>query len=416
MFKHIKLFLILSIACLALLLAGCAADHKQENSKNTNDQAANQQSEKHKSEQSAQEAQNKEQSSSQNSGAKEQNQEKKTTRTVVDQTGESVEVPADIKRVVIAFQPFGSIFPLFMGSADSVVATLPGSLDSAQYSLLGKIYPELLNVDTSFYQNDEVNIETVLNLKPDLVLYFAADEKQKQAYKDANIPALGFHVAAGGFDTIKTYNGWIKILGEAFGMEEKANAIIEYNTKDYEEIQKRLSVLKEGDKRRILILNGYSPAKMITSGGEQFPHLWAVNSGAVNVAEGAFTGNKPINMEQVYEWQPEIIYLSTFSPYEPEDLFNNTAKEGDDWSNVEAVKNKKVYKYPLGMFRWYPPNSESILSLWWMSKNNYPELFEDFDLKAKVKDYYSKFYGYELNDEEYEKIFKPDSRASGLSK
>lgn len=401
MYKHIKRFLILSTALLILLLAGCASNDKQSTSENEkNADGANQ------TQQSAPEAEKK----------GEQPQQQKTTRTVVDQTGESVEVPEKIERVVIAFQPFGSIFPLFMGSADSVVATLPGSLDSAQYSLLGKLYPQLLNVDTSFYQNDEVNIESVLNLKPDLVLYFAGDEKQKQAYKDANIPALGFHVAAGGFDTIKTYTAWIKILGEAFGMQQRADAIIEYNMADYEEIQKRLSVLKEEDKKRILILNGYSPANMITSGGEQFPHLWAINSGAINVAQGEFTGNKPINMEQVYKWQPEIIYLSTFSPYDPEDLFNNTAKEGDDWSNVEAVKNKKVYKYPLGMFRWYPPNSESILSLWWMSKNNYPELFEDFDLKAKVKDYYSKFYGYELNDEEYEKIFKPDSKASGLSK
>lgn len=345
-----------------------------------------------------------------------QQNETKQTRIVVDQTGESVEVPTEINRVVIAFQPFGSIYPLFVGSADSVVGTLPGSLDAAEYSLLSKAYPKILEVDTSFYQNDEINVESVLNLKPDLVLYMAGDEKQKQAYKDAGIPALGFRVDAGDFNTVETYNGWIKILGEAFGMEDKAKEIIEYTTKDYEEIQKRLSALKPEDKKKVLILNGYSASNMITSGGKQFPHFWAIGSGGINVAEGAFTGNKPINMEQVYEWQPDIIYLSTFSPYEPQDLINNQAKEGDDWSNINAVKNGRVYKYPLGMFRWYPPNSESILSLWWMSQNNYPELFSDFDLKAKVKDYYSRFYSYELTDEEYEQIFRPDSRASGLSK
>lgn len=347
---------------------------------------------------------------------KEETANENTTKIVIDQMGDEVEIPSEVKRVVITFQPFGSIYPLFMGSGETVVGTLPGSAYAAEYSLLTKAYPELLNVDTSFYQNDEVNVESVLNLKPDLVLYMGGDENQRQGYKNAGVAALGFRVDAGGFNTVETYNGWIKILGEAFDKQEKANAIIEYTTKDYEDIQKRLSTLTEKDKKRILILNGYDSSRMITSGGEQFPHWWAVGSGGINVAEGAFTGNKPITMEQVYEWQPEIIYLSTFSPYDPEDLINNNAKEGDDWSSVEAVKSKRVYKYPLGMFRWYPPNSESILSLWWMSSTNYPELFKDFDLKSKVFEYYDLFYDYKLTDEEYENIFKPDYRASGLTK
>lgn len=43
-------------------------------------------------------------------------------------------------------------------------------------------------------------------------------------------------------------------------------------------------------------------------------------------------------MEQIYKWNPDIIYLSTFTAYKPEDLYNNTAAANDDWSQVKAVK------------------------------------------------------------------------------
>ena len=37
----------------------------------------------------------------------------------------------------------------------------------------------------------------------------------------------------------------------------------------------------------------------------------------------------------------------TSLPCQPDDLYNN-AIDGDDWSNVAAVKNQQVYKFPLG--------------------------------------------------------------------
>lgn len=338
------------------------------------------------------------------------------TRKVVDQAGDTVEVPTDIERVVITFQPFGSIYPLFVGSAKTVVGMLPGSMFAAKYSLLKSAYPEILNVDTSFYQNNEVNVESVIGLRPDLVLYMSGSEKEKELYRKAGIPALGFSVSQADFDTVQTYIGWIDVLGKAFGMEEKAAAIIDYNQKNYDEIQKRLSAVKEEQKKKILVLNSYSATTMGTSGGKQFPDYWARGSGGVNAAAGAFTGNKQITMEQVYEWDPDIIYLADFSPYEAEELMQSKARKGDDWSTVRAAKTKQIYKFPLGMFRWYPPNSESILSLWWMSKTNYPELFADIDLNAKIKEYYSKFYGYSLTDQELESIYHPASEASGASK
>ena len=112
-------------------------------------------------------------------------------------------------------------------------------------------------------------------------------------------------------------------------------------------------------------------------------------------------------MEQVYEWNPSKIFLSTLTSFMPSDLYNNTAGTGHDWSTVAAVEEGEVYKYPLGMHRWWPPSTDSPLSLWWLAKNTYPELFEDIDMSQMTKEYYEEFYGMTLSEEDIEWIFNP---------
>ena len=230
-------------------------------------------------------------------------------KIVVDQAGQEVEVPDKIERVVITFQPFGSIYPLFVGSAQTIVGMLPGSMFAAENSLLKTVFPEILKVDTSFYQNDEVNIESVINMKPDIVLYMASNEKEKEMYQKAGIPALGFNVAAADYNTVKTYNSWIEILGQAFDMEEKAQSIIDYTSKDYEEIQSRLESLTEDEKLNILLLNSYNPTTMTTSGGEQFPDYWCTGSGGTNVASGLLQVTNPLVWNK-YMSGIQILYIS----------------------------------------------------------------------------------------------------------
>lgn len=46
--------------------------------------------------------------------------------------------------------------------------------------------------------------------------------------------------------------------------------------------------------------------------------------------------------------------------------------QGQDWNQLKAVKNKQVYKVPLGIYRWYPPNGDAPLVLKWMAQHNHP--------------------------------------------
>ena len=111
-------------------------------------------------------------------------------------------------------------------------------------------------------------------------------------------------------------------------------------------------------------------------------------------------------MEQILEWNPEVIFISNFTKHMPEDFYKNRIK-GQEWSQVAAVKKGRVYKVPLGTYRWGPWNAESSLMLWWAAQKLHPELFNDYTIEGKIKDFYSNFYRYELSNEEVKLILNP---------
>ena len=117
-------------------------------------------------------------------------------------------------------------------------------------------------------------------------------------------------------------------------------------------------------------------------------------------------------MEQIYAWNPDMIFITNFSSVLPEYLYNNTI-EGDDWSNVKAVQEGQVYKFPLGMYRWFPPSSDTPLALMWLAKTIQPELFADIDIDQEIKDYYVKYYNVELTDDDLQVIYNPAREAAG---
>ncbi len=337
---------------------------------------------------------------------------KSNTRKVIDHTGKEVEIPSEINRIVISsILPLPSVYCLFEGSVEKLVGMHPSSMAAAENSMLPKIVPDIVNVNTDFLQGDELNIEELLNLEPDVVFYSADNTGDYEKLTTAGIPCIGFSTSNWDYDCVETFENWVILLGEVLQQQDKAEGIAQYGHEVYEEIQTVMEQSENIEKPRALILFNYGGGVIRTSGSKFFGQYWLDATGAVNMAED-LVGSQEINMEQIYEWNPDIIYITNFSSYQPEDLYEN-AIEGDDWSSVKAVENKKVYKFPLGMYRWFPPASDTPLVLKWLAKKNQPELFEHIHMEEEVSNYYERFYGITLTDEEIEQIFNPAREAAG---
>lgn len=341
-------------------------------------------------------------------------EEKAETRTVIDHLGNEVTVPAEIKTIVTtSITPMPSVYAMFAGSAERLIGMSPSSKAAAENSLLAEIMPEIKDVSTDFMTGGEVNVEELIKMKPDVVFCHANQEEEYNQLKAAGLSVVAVATSKWGSNSIETFEGWITLLGEVLGEEDKAAGITEYGRNIYNMIQERLANVEESEKPRVLFLYNYKDGVIRTSGNSHFGQYWADASGAINVAGDQDASSLEINMEQIYEWDPDMIYITNFVPYLAEDLYNNEGYEGHDWSVVRAVKEENVYKCPLGVYRWYPPSSDTPLMLLWLAKTNYPELFEDINLEEEMKTYYKTFYNIELTDEDIVKIFNPTREAAG---
>ncbi|MDR2394116.1 MAG: ABC transporter substrate-binding protein [Treponema sp.] len=329
-----------------------------------------------------------------------------------DMIGRQVEVPAKPGRVITdRILPFPSTYFVALRSTMSeVVAMHPASKSAAVNSMLNIMAPNISKASTGIFNGDNPNIEEIMNLNPDLVFAFADLEGALVPYESAGITALGIRAAsAAGGDSLETLRGWFEVLAYTGGDKSRMDAIIEAGKAAQDMIADRLAAAVSPNPSAIFIFSS-SGNNLEIAGGNFFSEYWLKNSGAEDPAATEFQGRKMVNMEQIYAWNPDIIYITNFTPIQPEDIYENTAA-GQDWSSLKAVQNKRVFKVPLGIYRWFPPSGDTPLMLQWLAQKNHPDIFT-YSIEEKIKDYYKQQYAYELSDDEVHFILNPAAAAA----
>ena len=332
------------------------------------------------------------------------------TRTVIDHDGVEVTLPEKVERIVVCdILPLPSVLAVFFDSAEKIVGMSGTSMNAAEKGLLGELYPEILEAETGFIDGSTVNAEELMKLQPDVVFYNASRKELGEQLRKAGFPAVAISVNKWDYDCIETLNQWAALLGEIFPENDKREAVAAYSDKVYKMVQERVQSIPQ--QKRVLYLYQYSESNLLTSGRKFFGQWWADAIGAVNVAQELTTDNSvSVNMEQIYAWNTELIFITNFTTAQPADLYENTVGVYD-WSGIDAVQNRQVYKMPLGMYRSYTPGADTPLTLLWMAKTAYPEQFADIDILAETKAYYSEVFGVELTDQQAASIFAPDADA-----
>lgn len=330
------------------------------------------------------------------------------TVTVVDQNGMEATIPANPERLVTTALPLPSIYALTGEPIEYLVGVHPGSTSAIENSVMAAMYPELVGIADNFIEGTDINVEELLKLEPDVVLYWAEYLEQYEAMNNAGINAVGVKTQANG-DVLTTLESWLEIMGDIFGNTGSVDEVISYGREVEAEIAEKTAQIPDEDKPRVLYLYNHSADDISVSGNDFYGQYWIEAGGGINVAE-ELTGPTSVNMEQIYEWNPDIIVITTFTETMPEDLYNNTI-DGQDWSHIDAVKNGKVYKEPLGVYRWFPPSGDAPLMLMWMAETLNPEVF-DYDMKEEIRDYYARFYNYTLEDDQIEGILAANPEAA----
>ena len=270
----------------------------------------------------------------------------------------------------------------------------PSSKEAYDISILKDLAPNMKKVNTAFVDSDfNINYEELALLKPDIVIVWDFQNDAIEKLAKLKIPAVAIK-----YGTLENVQEGIKLLGDILNRQEKAQKLINYHKDTNKYLASKTKKLENIKRKKILYL--INP-QLTVSSGNSVTNIMIDMAGGENVAKDITTGGSwsKVTMEQIIKWNPDIIILSNFDKILPEDIYNNKF-EGQDWSKINAVKNKKVFKAPIGIYRWDAPSAETPLMIKWIAKVANPELFNDYNIRKDIKDFYLEFFNYKLTDEQ----------------
>ncbi|MFV0406933.1 MAG: ABC transporter substrate-binding protein [Propioniciclava sp.] len=320
-----------------------------------------------------------------------------------DEIGD-VTVPAESFRIATT-APAYTTTVLLLGGADKLVA-LDENYGSNEW-IKGK-YPQLADLPVVFASN-ETNMEALLAETPDLVIYASRyGEDTLKQLQDLGIAAVS---SAKGTNSAEGYSPLYRVrdrqmyLGEVIGGTQLDNAR-EYTDKFTtmrDEIASRTEGIAEADRPTVAQLSSAGEILQVNNGtaiGQETIDL----AGGVNVAKDATgesmgpSGQTRIEPEQLMAWNPEILLVD--SPEHADAITSDPVL-----SSLDAVKNDQIFIIPRGAMSWAYNGPEAYLSMQFFAKSIQPDLFADLDLEANTAEFYAKYFGFTLSDEDIAYLF-----------
>jgi iron complex transport system substrate-binding protein len=307
-------------------------------------------------------------------------------------------------RVVTIPIPAASMFIAVDGGTDRLVGMHQLSKTAIKDRILQRFYPDALNIPSNITGKGfsfVPNVEELVALDPDLVFQWG------HLNDDIIDPLVnaGLNVALIKIGQEEFTRKWLQIMGDVTGKPEKVAAMIKWRDDVAAEVETATKEIPDADRPRTLYFMNYLSSLRV-AGGPSYNNFYIDLAGGKNVAAdlGMFVD---VGIEQILEWDPEVILLNGFElKLSPQDVYNNELL-----ADVSAVKNRRVYKMPLGGYRWDPPNQESPLTWLWLSMILHPDKF-DWNLSDRIDKNYRFIYGQGVTAEDVRNILRFDVNAN----
>lgn len=334
------------------------------------------------------------------------------TRTITDMRGEEVVIPADPQRVAILDKGFLVQTMKALGVEDKICAT--GGLitevgDPEQRDSL-YLFPQIMELPIIGYPTDAVDFETLAGAKPDLVIL-----RNSEYIKDSEITAdaiekiendLGLPLVVingpGCYDEPKLeyqYEG-IRVLGEVFDRQERAEELTAYMQEQVAMIQERTADIEESDKPSVMYIGLRNDDGVGVVWGENFGDAkFSTEYANIKNVYGE-PARSSMSAEQIITLDPEVMILCTNSVRPDPDILT-TDPAYENLQGVSAVKNGRVTS--IGLLTWWGDfRLEFPTILLIAAKSAYPDRFEDITVSQWLNEYHKTLYG--LTEEEAQKI------------
>jgi iron complex transport system substrate-binding protein len=267
----------------------------------------------------------------------------------------------------------------------------------------------------SFYEGKpyalENSIEEIIRLKPDVILYsvLLIDENVEQAVQlqeKTQIPVVVMDM------DILRYKETLTFMGELLGKEEKAKELVAFIERYIDPTLEKARLIPDEKKKRIYYAEGMKGLQTDPSGSVHsllIDLLGAINVAQVDILPGK--GMTAVSLEQLYIWNPDLILVWSGN-FDGMDSYKEI-KSNPAWAKLDAVRNNQVYQVPWQPFGWIdrPPGINRLIGIIWLSHLLYPDVHKFGDITPIIREYFRKFYHYDMTDEETQGIASPTAYA-----
>ena len=318
--------------------------------------------------------------------------------TVTDQRGRRITLDHPAARLVTIPMPAAAILVAVDGGAEHIVGMQGASWQALADGILGEFFPAARGLAHDVAGNTFApNVESVLALRPDVVIQWA----DQGAGLLAPLENAGLTVVGLTYGTQQDLTTWVSLFADLLGRPERGRAIndlIATALRDMAQLGRQAR-----SHPTVVYLNRFTGGLKVAAAGT-YNDVYIKLVGATNPAGGPRgapgQGMVGVDVEQVLAWDPEILLLGTFDDAVPADLYGSAV-----WRGARAVRERRVYKVPLGGYRWDPPSHESPLMWRWLSMvaGTGPG---GYDLRGRVVEDYRLFYGHVPDDAQLDAILQ----------
>lgn len=321
---------------------------------------------------------------------------------VHDQRDVRISLPVPPARIVTIPMPAAAMVAGIDGSAERLIGMNPASQAAIRDQIMGTIYPGLKKVPTNIVKGGQFtpNIETLLKLKPDLVFQWAGrGEDVISAIERAGLKAYGLH-----YRSQEELEGWMLGLGALLSKRDKTDALVAWHRRVRAELEAR--AVLPGATRPAVLYFGQIESGLRPAGTTSYMDFVMRLAGGRNVAQSLGQVNADVTFEQILAWNPDVLLLGGFDKTWPSQIYADPK-----WRAIKAVRERRVYKMPLGGYRWDPPSHESPLAWRWLHGLLHPAASPS-GLRREMREIYRLVYDYELNDGQIDQILNMDTNAA----
>ena len=311
---------------------------------------------------------------------------------VIDATGRSIIIPQTVSRVFPAGPPAAII--LYTLAPDLLIGWPRANRPEECAFMLPDVCtrPEVGRLTG---RGNTANLESVLALKPDLILDVGstAPTFASLAARVQEQTGIPYALLDGRFEaTASTY----RLLGALTNRDPEPLAV--YTQGTLATMQERVNRIPEDQRPRVYYARG--PRGLETGLGGSINVETIEFLGAHNVAAERKGGLATVSIEQVLVWNPQLIVTIDAD-------FAANVRSDPQWAQVEAVRAGRVHLSPKLPFGWvdFPPSVNRLIGLWWLAKIFYPEHFDE-DIRTLTRDFYSRFYHVTPSDFDIDRVLE----------